>query len=302
MTVGAHVDLIEVGSAEVTADTGIKWVDTGIALPDADVDALVVRVGDRTSAVFSEARLNALERGAPGSIPTAAESLPLTEIGVSGDFTGLVVGCGPVTDGAPRGTLLVGGNPQRPIPVTLWHMEPAAVGIGELDQALAGRVAPPLTEETRGRFLRQSPDGETLELVETGDPPEAPPAPRSYDPDEGATAANFRRLFPEFAAQPDTAVGLAMIGARISHTVTALGTLYAAAHLLATDGDMAGAADGGDGAVTRESLGPKSAEYALATGRGADRDAFWATSAYGRRLLEIEARAPSLVVSARVVG
>ena len=128
------------------------------------------------------------------------------------------------------------------------------------------------------------------------------PPDRDYDPAAGSSRANFRRLFPEFAAQPDVSVDFSLMAARMVHSVNSLATLYAAAHLLVQAADMTGEADGGDGVVTSEGLGGKSASYTPMLGKGKPRETFWATSAYGRMFLEIEARTPRLVVSAKVVG
>lgn len=165
----AHVDLVEVGSVALAPggaqDTGRAFADTGIELPASGIDALVVRVGTRTSSVFSESRLTGLDRAAAGDAPTAATQLPLQQIGVSTPIETTVLGCSAATAAAPRGTLLVGGVPTRPLQVTLWHLAPADVGVTDLDAAAAQRLVPTPTEATRGRYVRQSVDGETYELT-----------------------------------------------------------------------------------------------------------------------------------------
>ena len=182
----AHVDLVQI--ATWTGDTGLlnQFVDTGIALPAAGIDALVVQASGRTSAVFSEERLNTLERAAAGDEVTPANSLPLSEIGVSLDFV-TNLGCSAPTSAAPWGTLLIAYRNGGTNTVTLWHLEPADVTTAELTADTAARLAPPLTAETRGRYLQQSPTGETL--VFAADPPPIP-AGDAYATPEAYRARN----------------------------------------------------------------------------------------------------------------
>jgi len=172
---GPHVDLEVVGSVTLVVpdhDTGNDFADTGIALPDGDIEALVVSAGGRTTAVFGEDRLSGLEPASQGDTPDGATRLSLREIGVSGSFNpaeslGRTAG----REGAPRGTLLVGGVPPRPLEVTVWHLVPAGVDSSAVASGLS--LVPAPTEATRGAYLRQSAGSEALEWAAA--PPPAPP-------------------------------------------------------------------------------------------------------------------------------
>ena len=212
----AHVDLVEVGSVTLTAadhDTGAALADTGIALPDLDIDALAMRVGANVTPLFSEARLTALDRAAPGDTATDANSLTLADLGVR-FATDYRVGCSAATAAASRGTLLV-ANIARPLEVQLWHLSPAAIGAGELAAPLAARLAPAPSEATRGLYLRQSDRAETLEYAADPPPPDAG--------DAYATAAQYRDRNSGSAAEGGDALIGELLAAAARYTDRRLG-------------------------------------------------------------------------------
>lgn len=175
MTTGAHVDLVRVGTATVQV-IGRPFSATGIALPPAGADALVLRVhgpaslgGDATTAVFGERRLLDLEHAEPNDQTTDANSLSLESLSVVA-FAGSVgtrIGVTDATEAMPFGELLIGGfNTGGEVTVTLWHMEPADIDSEALSATAAARLLPVPSPETRGFAVHQSEDGETYELVE----------------------------------------------------------------------------------------------------------------------------------------
>ena len=117
------------------------------------------------------------------------------------------------------------------------------------------------------------------------------------------TVAEFRERFAEFAQTTDAEITRAIDDAGVLHAVTTRGRLYCAAHLLAIDSDDEGLAgvDGGSGVVKSEAIGPLKIEYVPQVGE-TEADVFYGTTRYGRRLLALEDRTPSLVLTARVVG
>lgn len=115
------------------------------------------------------------------------------------------------------------------------------------------------------------------------------------------TVADFRADYPEYAAVSDDIVRARLAVARQLHAIRAEATLLCAAHLLALDADDAGSgADQGRGEVRGESVGQLRVDYVAQAERG--RDAFFATTRYGRLLLAIETRTPSRAIGARVYG
>ena len=177
MTTGAHVDLVQVGTATVDL-IGHPFVATGIALPPAGADALVLRVdapeslgGTATTAVFGEQRLLSLERAAANDGPTDANSLPLEDLSIVA-FSGsvaTVIGLSAATDEMPFGELLMGGvHTGGRVTVTLWHMEPADVDLDALAASLSERVLPAPTPTKAGFAVRLNAEGTAYELVEDG--------------------------------------------------------------------------------------------------------------------------------------
>ena len=122
-----------------------------------------------------------------------------------------------------------------------------------------------------------------------------------------ATVSLFRSRFPEFGSgQPagvdDSTVERALADGDRLHTVTTLGQMLAAAHLLAIASEDTGKPDGGSGIVTAQQLGPESFTFQVPA-RADDVFQTWlASTSYGRKLIALEARTPRLVVSATVVG
>ena len=121
-----------------------------------------------------------------------------------------------------------------------------------------------------------------------------------------ADLAAFRAAFPEITAQKasDAEVERHLALALEIHSHSESATLHCAAHLVAISeertGDGAGAADGGSGVVTSESLGPKTVTYLTNAGASA-RKAFFATSPYGRMFLTLEGRSARPAIAAMVV-
>ena len=113
----------------------------------------------------------------------------------------------------------------------------------------------------------------------------------------------FREWFDEepFNALGDSQINRALTEALLIHDKNPLATLYCAAHLLALDADSPTtlAADGGAGVITQERIGPKSLTYKTQV-NGRARDAFFATSKYGRRFLLLEQRTPRSGIGAMV--
>ena len=114
----------------------------------------------------------------------------------------------------------------------------------------------------------------------------------------------FREWFSEepFTSLDDSSITRALTEALQIHDKNPLATLYCAAHLLALDADNPSeiAADGGAGVITQERIGPKSLTY-MTQVNGRARDAFFATSKYGRRFLLLEQRTPRSGIGAIVV-
>ncbi|MDE0718693.1 MAG: hypothetical protein OXH64_12240, partial [Rhodospirillaceae bacterium] len=160
-----HVDFESVGHIDRAEDVGRLWWATPIALPDSGIEALLIRVFDAWSSVFPEARLRDTDPVTVGQ-PGQNTGLALSDVG-DGTFSGHRIGHTAPTDEAPHGFLAVSATGTGRI--ELWHLDPADIDLDALDPALRARILPDPTEATRGRYLRQSPDGETYELV--GDPP-----------------------------------------------------------------------------------------------------------------------------------
>ena len=105
------------------------------------------------------------------------------------------------------------------------------------------------------------------------------------------TLAEFRARFPVFAAGTsnaaiETAIEEAHQLADTSHDAS----LFCVAHLITLLAEETADLDGGSGVVSKETIGPRIVEYV--TQAMTDRQAFFAVSAYGRRMLAIEGRTP----------
>ena len=114
-------------------------------------------------------------------------------------------------------------------------------------------------------------------------------------------AATLKARFPEFTQSEAVVEQVIAEAERLADSSDDL-VLWAAAHLLALEAEHTGAADGGSGVVTAESIGPRRVTYATQVGGGAgaatnDFAAFWATTSYGRRFLTLEARTASAVLT-----
>jgi hypothetical protein len=108
------------------------------------------------------------------------------------------------------------------------------------------------------------------------------------------TLADFRDRFPEFSSIPDTEMTALLAEAKELHGLDDTATLYLAAHLAALDKSemqdgVIARVDGGGGAFTSESVGPKSASYATQI-EMKGRDTFYVRTSYGRRFLALERR------------
>ena len=114
-----------------------------------------------------------------------------------------------------------------------------------------------------------------------------------------ATLSDFRSRFPEFSTTADDVVNVVLGDSALFLSAPAIGQLYAAAHLLAIAAQENAVADGGAGVVTDEVLGPLRRTYMTMAGN--EREAFWATSAYGRRYLTIRNSSTTWGISAMVV-
>ena len=111
---------------------------------------------------------------------------------------------------------------------------------------------------------------------------------------------DFRQQFPEFSGVADDDVSAALSIARELYQLTALGTLYLAAHLIALEtaevGGTMAPLDGGSGVVTQETIGPKRLSLRPPIERPSE--AFFARTAYGRTFLALMRRATSFSVFA----
>ena len=114
------------------------------------------------------------------------------------------------------------------------------------------------------------------------------------------TRADFRSEFPELDGQSDDKVDQALKDARRIHNIRPRATLHLAAHLLVGD-PLEGQPDGGTGVISSRRLGPMTVQLKTMVDEDAKR-AFYATSSYGRRFLELEDHSPRAVITARVIG
>ncbi|MYK02924.1 MAG: hypothetical protein F4037_13420 [Gemmatimonadales bacterium] len=156
----SHVDFVEIGRGTI-ADAGTVWQDTGIALPTPAEQGIVVRVVGFTTALFRAGRLTALEPVTAGASSSGTPQIPLTQLGVSADFWSTAFGR--TADGNLAITTL--GVASTSTDVIVWHLEPHDIEASDLGSELLARILPVPTEATRGRYIRQSPDGETYELT-----------------------------------------------------------------------------------------------------------------------------------------
>ena len=114
-----------------------------------------------------------------------------------------------------------------------------------------------------------------------------------------ADLAAFRARFPKFADIDDPDVENALDEALMIHDKRELATLYCAAHLL-TLAIAEAAKKTPKGEVTMRRVGPMTAHYRTQALDGPK--AFFTTTAYGRRFLNLEGRTPRALIGARVVG
>ena len=112
------------------------------------------------------------------------------------------------------------------------------------------------------------------------------------------TVADFRAKFPEFVGTADAAVSTLITEAYGITDVARSATLYCIAHLAALEAESTAKLDGGSGVVKSETIGPRKVEYM--TQAKTEREVFFATTAYGRRVLRIESRTPKSVMSVAV--
>ena len=115
---------------------------------------------------------------------------------------------------------------------------------------------------------------------------------------EKLSVVEFRERYPEFGGRGDAEIEGALAEARALSDHTATLTSLCAAHLLALGPvDLGAQPDGGLGELASERVGPYQATYRTMTAgdrEGGGREAFFATTAYGRRFLALEARTPQV--------
>ena len=112
------------------------------------------------------------------------------------------------------------------------------------------------------------------------------------------TPGAVKSRFDEFAAVDDAVVQTLIDEAYRITDVNPDATLYCVAHLLALEEEHTGKPDGGSGVIMGESIGPRSVTYR--TQAQTEREVFFATTSYGRRVLAIEARTPAAGFSFKV--
>lgn len=106
------------------------------------------------------------------------------------------------------------------------------------------------------------------------------------------SVVELRERYPGFGGRGDAEIEGALAEARALSDHTATLTSLCAAHLLALGPvDLGAQPDGGLGELASERVGPYQASYRTVAGQGG-RETFFATTAYGRRFLALEARTP----------
>ena len=128
--------------------------------------------------------------------------------------------------------------------------------------------------------------------------------PPAYDPEDYLiTPATVRTKFPEcFAAgKPgenltDTDLEALIVEAYGLTDITYFATLYCIAHFITLEEEALGWQDGGSDVISSENLGGRSVSYQVQTTE--NRDGFFASSPYGRKVLQYERRAPRSALSA----
>ena len=114
------------------------------------------------------------------------------------------------------------------------------------------------------------------------------------------TLAEFRaRFVVSFASVADDVVETAIEEAHQLADTSHDASLFCVAHLLTLLAEETAELDGGSGVVSKETIGPRIVEYV--TQAMTDRQAFFAVSAYGRRVLAIEGRTPKAAMGV-VIG
>ena len=182
-----HVKLVDIADVSVTADTGTNLAGTGITIPEDDAEALIAQIGDFKTSVFQVSRLTDLEPAVHNQIPTDANRLPLSKIGVSGFLAGQY-GLGLT---ATNELLIATAAAMRPIQVTVWYLRAVDIAAADLQPAARARLLPEPTEETRGRFVYQDPDSEAFVFAPDG---VEPPDPAEYQPRFTSIDAVIRAL------------------------------------------------------------------------------------------------------------
>lgn len=102
------------------------------------------------------------------------------------------------------------------------------------------------------------------------------------------TVADFRSKFAEFSSVDDAVVSSLIPQAYGLSDVSEEATLYCIAHLVALKEEETGKPDGGSGEVMSDTIGPKTT--AFMTQAETNREVFFSTTPYGRRVLAIESR------------
>ena len=111
------------------------------------------------------------------------------------------------------------------------------------------------------------------------------------------SVADFRARFSEFGSVADELVSQHIPQAYELSDISEEATLYCLAHLLALHPTSRGKADGGAGEVTSDRIGPKT--QAFMTQAETNREVFFTSTPYGRRMLALETRNIAAVVGVR---
>ena len=112
---------------------------------------------------------------------------------------------------------------------------------------------------------------------------------------EDLTVAEVRERFLDYASMSDAVVSYLIAESYEITDVSRSATLYCVGHLLAIHPEQSGKADGGSGELMSEKEGELVRSYK--TQACDEREVFFSTTAYGRRVLALENRSPGAVMS-----
>ena len=170
-TANPRLDRVDIGAALNLAGPAERWLATGITLPDDPLEEISVRLvwsanDDYQTGLFTVGRiLNDLADAVPGTERTGGGGLTAIELTRLGASAAEDYYLGH-TDEAEL--LVLGPTTAHSVGVELWTFRAEDVRAEDLADAARLRLLPTPTEATRGHYLRQSPDGETYELVDDG--------------------------------------------------------------------------------------------------------------------------------------